>query len=273
MSESKKNVNSIVWMLGVGIAFVLWKLTDNIWLSIGIVVIVVLPVMTVIGNMIAGANRRANTSVGRGNSGNRQAVIKSETDSGAEDIFCRYDKIMSFIDDMAAARSDGKWGYIDRNGTELIPCRYDEVDALFRNGMAAVKSDGKWGYIDRNGTEVIPCRYDEVDAFRKDMAVVKSGDKYGYIDKSGTEVVPCRYDEIKSFHDGMARVLYDGKYGYMDDSGAEAISCRYDNAYAFDKGIAAVKSNGKQMYIDKKGNEYPTEKKARKALEEAGSNR
>jgi hypothetical protein len=32
--------------------------------------------------------------------------------------------------------------------------------------MASVKKDGKWGYIDKTGKEIVPCEYDDAENFR-----------------------------------------------------------------------------------------------------------
>lgn len=42
----------------------------------------------------------------------------------------------------------------------MIPCRYEDV-GYFCEGYAAVKKDGKWGLVNREGMEVIPCAYDD----------------------------------------------------------------------------------------------------------------
>ena len=38
---------------------------------------------------------------------------------------------------------------------------YDAV-GMFHEGLARVLKDGKWGFIDKTGTEVISCNYYEV---------------------------------------------------------------------------------------------------------------
>ena len=55
--------------------------------------------------------------------------------------------------------------------------------------------EGKWGYIDKTGREVIPCKYDDASSFSEGLAKVKKSGKYGFIDKTGREVVPFIYDE------------------------------------------------------------------------------
>jgi hypothetical protein len=72
---------------------------------------------------------------------------------------------------LAAVRVDGKWGYIDANGREVIPPRFDRTWGFTGNGLAAVAVDNKWGYIDASGREVIPLRYDLVFGFSPPISI------------------------------------------------------------------------------------------------------
>ncbi len=38
---------------------------------------------------------------------------------------------------------------------------------IFEEGLAAVRLGGKWGFVDKAGQEVVPCRYDEVRDFEE----------------------------------------------------------------------------------------------------------
>ena len=43
-----------------------------------------------------------------------------------------------------------KWGYEDKYGNKVIPCKYDEV-CSFDEGVARVKLKNKWGLINKLG--------------------------------------------------------------------------------------------------------------------------
>ncbi|GHT13140.1 hypothetical protein FACS1894170_08790 [Planctomycetales bacterium] len=45
----------------------------------------------------------------------------------------------------------------------------------------------KWGFIDTNGNEVIPLKYDVAERFLEGLAVVELGDRRYLIDKTGKE--------------------------------------------------------------------------------------
>ena len=59
---------------------------------------------------------------------------------------------------------NGKWGFIDKTGTNVIACKYDDI-RNFSEGLAAVQLNGKWGFIDKTGSNVIDCNYDDTIGF------------------------------------------------------------------------------------------------------------
>lgn len=56
--------------------------------------------------------------------------------------------------DYAAVMINGKWGFVDASGKQVIEPEYEDARS-FANGVAAVKKNGKWGYIDKNDEMVI----------------------------------------------------------------------------------------------------------------------
>ena len=97
---------------------------------------------------------------------------------------------------------------------------YDYV-AEYSEGLASVEINGKCGFIDKSGTEVIPCKYDNAVPFNEGLASVELNGKFGFVDKSGTLVIPCKYDVASSFDNGRAKVYLNGKQGYVNKSGVE----------------------------------------------------
>ena len=155
---------------------------------------------------------------------------------------------------LVRVRRNGKYGYVDKSGHEVIPCKYDYA-GNFREGLAIFEKDDKWGYIDKKGREVIPCKYDRTFNFSEGLAIVEKDDKSGFIDKEGREVIPCMYDAAGSFSEGLAYVEKDDKWGFIDKEGREVIPCMYDAAGSFSEGLAYVKKDDKWGYIDKTGRE------------------
>ena len=68
----------------------------------------------------------------------------------------------------------------------MIQPQFDSVSDFYK-GLARVKQDNKWGYIDKTGKEVIPCKYDVAIFFSEGLARIKLNGEYSYIDKTGKE--------------------------------------------------------------------------------------
>ncbi|MGZ5189645.1 MAG: WG repeat-containing protein [Flavisolibacter sp.] len=86
------------------------------------------------------------------------------------------------------------------NGDKIEILKYQDF-AGKNYGRTPVKFNGKWGYIDESGKEVIPTRYDTVDAFYKNNALVVINNKIGIIDRDGKEKVAIKYDAIDNAGD------------------------------------------------------------------------
>jgi len=176
---------------------------------------------------------------------------------GNEVISCVYDYAGSFSEDLAVIKKNNKYGVIDKEGNEVIPCAYDTLSNFsegFAQFTALDRADNWMGYVGRNGNEIIVISdFLFSRNFSEGLALVCKDGKYGYIDKNGTEVIPLIYDGAKDFVEGLALVCKDGKYVYIDKNGTEVIPFIYDSGYDFVDGRGTVKKDGKWGYLDKNG--------------------
>lgn len=137
--------------------------------------------------------------------------------------------------------------------------KYPKYDCLgtFNGGLAIVKGvNNLFGFIDKTGKEVIPCKYKEVNEFKEDLALVK--DEAGrsfFIDRTG-EKTSWSYIDAEPFSEGLAPVLgLNGLWGFIDKSGNQIIPCKYKDVSSFSEGLASVQTkNDYYRYIDKNGN-------------------
>ena len=73
----------------------------------------------------------------------------------------------------------------------VIPATYHAAMPFCANGLAAVKKSGRWGFIDKSGTEVIPCTFEDTLGFEEgNLAPVKKNALWGYVSKDGELIVP-----------------------------------------------------------------------------------
>ena len=173
---------------------------------------------------------------------------------GEEVIPCKYQSVRSFSEGMAAVQKDRKWGFINTNGEEVVPCIYD-YSYSFSGGMAAVEKKGKWGIINTNGEEVVPCIYDYSYSLSGGMAAVSKNGKLVLFNTKVKELVPYTYDNSHSFSEGMAAVEKNEKWGFININGEEVVPCKYQSVLSFSEGMAAVEKNGKWGFINTNGEE------------------
>lgn len=197
------------------------------------------------------------------------AYLKFFTDDGRNRL-CRltpefiaavraYDELGVFSEGLAAVRKGELWGYIDTEGKEVIPPRFEKAE-IFSEGLAAVRKGKRWGYVDRKGHETIACRYGYAMPFSEQMAAVVKNGKWGYVDRKGHEVIPCRYvtdidnteNDVSTepaptpFHEGLAAVHDgNGKWGYINKKGETEIPLKIEALCAgrFAEGLACILTN------------------------------
>lgn len=118
-----------------------------------------------------------------------------------------------------------KWGYVNEYLFLDIALIYSGAED-FSEGLAAVCKDGKWGYINTDGVDVIPFAYESVKSvnaeekdtafsFKNGFVPVKKGEKFGIINTKGETVVNFAFDAILQGKDGKYLACKDGKWGMI----------------------------------------------------------
>lgn len=57
---------------------------------------------------------------------------------------------------IARVQRNGKWGYVNKEGKEVIPVIYDQIRDYFFKGICEAMREGKYGFVNTEGKEVIP---------------------------------------------------------------------------------------------------------------------
>lgn len=123
-------------------------------------------------------------------------VLSGEEHRLDKEILSKYEWLDEdyFLDERTRVRLHEKEGYVDTEGNEIGPIKYDETD-IFNEGFAGVCVDDKWGFINKQGEEICPLIYDEVRFFQFGRAAVCREGLWGFIDEQGEEVIPCVFGE------------------------------------------------------------------------------
>lgn len=159
-------------------------------------------------------------------------------------------------------RRDGRYAMLGSDGQRLTPLVYDDFPCEFFEGLSPVRRDGKWGFVDTLGHEVIGTRYDSVGLFACGLAPVSIGGRWGFVDKRDSLVVPLRYQAAAYFSCRRAPVMIEGHWGFIDPRGVEVIKPQFDDTVSASfppfpgfrhDGTARVFLRGRLLIIDTVG--------------------
>ncbi len=113
---------------------------------------------------------------------------------------------------------------IDEAGNKVIDQNISDISDFDENGIAVAKSNGKYGFIDKTGEFVIEPAYKQAYAFANGYARVKLDEGWGFIDTSGKVVVESAYYRATDMYaDGYSVVIKDGEtydYAIIDTNGS-----------------------------------------------------
>lgn len=169
-------------------------------------------------------------------------------------------------DDRYPFVKDGKLGFIDSTGREVIPAQFQPIADMshFNDGLAPVNGPQGAGYIDRSGRFVIgPQReWGQPRQFSEGIAAVLIWAKTrglsntpAFIDRTGRVVLSgARVRESSYFSDGLMPMLQEGRgWGFVDQSFRWVIPPQFAQASELSEGLAAVKIGSRSGFIDRLG--------------------
>lgn len=183
----------------------------------------------------------------------------------------KYEEVGNFSrGNVASVKKNDKYGFINTNGEEVVPCIYDRVYGVIGlklpDHMFVVDKNHQTGIIDNSGKEVVPCIYESVGGINcynltarynnsRYISVIKNG-KRGFL-HDYKEITPCIYDKELEyyFNNNLAEVRINNKWGVINQLGKEVIPCIYDSVSIFEYGLISVSKDGKYGVINDRGGE------------------
>ena len=114
-----------------------------------------------------------------------------------------------------------------------------EYDSYYADdGWAKVKKGSLFGFVNKEGTVIVPVEYDEIDYRREGLVGVRKGDKWGFYNEEGERVTPLVFDDIWYFESGFASVSRNGKWGFINKQGNIVTPLKYDAVWYYESGYA-----------------------------------
>ncbi len=135
-----------------------------------------------------------------------------------------YDSLI-YQDGFAYVKSHGHnengWAVYDTFSIKKSKHNYQELKPRNKNLIAA-KWQNKWGFINRMGEAVIPCKFDWVGAFENQLVPVIFHNEHGIIDKSGDWVVLPQKNKVEVINEAVY-LSHEGSKVYLKSIQGELI--------------------------------------------------
>lgn len=191
-----------------------------------------------------------------------------------EEILTGYDKIEAidnhdskqniwYEDNVLRVSKDGKYGLVDFNGQELLPCEYDEITAL--DGVTSnllVKKSGNVGLVNEKGQTIINAQYKNIiklqEGYKNEYIIINEDNKYGLISTSGTILIEPKYDDLKYLNNSnLFAVKESGVWKLVSaENGEILINDGYSNIVdAKSDNVIVVNKDGKYGAVTKQNEE------------------
>lgn len=165
-----------------------------------------------------------------------------------------------FIDGIQTTTDGTLYGFKRADGTVLTPNRYRYVDKFHDGYCKVFLDDSKCGMIDRNGNEIVPCLYDDLEYPSCGRIWASRNGLIGFLDMHGRTVIPLQYHRAGSFSEDRAQVLImidSFSYGctFIDTMGRQVFDPVFDNVMPYNEGYAPVFRYQRWGLIDRDGRE------------------
>lgn len=92
---------------------------------------------------------------------------------------------------------------------------YSDVDIITDDNLIAVCKNGKWGYVDLEGKEIIAPSYTDAKSFSNGLAAVSNGEYWGFIDSNGTLVIDYRFVDADYFNSEACCMVATGENNWQ----------------------------------------------------------
>ena len=180
----------------------------------------------------------------------------------------KYQKIEAYNNGFYKVKNDDLWGFVNTEGKEVIPTKYDMVSEI-GEGLVAVSlpSQLKWFFINTRNERAFKGNFEIVEGFNQGYAYVQVHEfddlSKMYIDKSGNPFNPTEEDQVVHFSDGvfgmynvfgqLRRFRQPLNYYYCDKDGVNLFNRSFERIQPFKNKTAPVRVDGRWGVINETG--------------------
>ena len=176
--------------------------------------------------------------------------------NGKELLPCEYDSIepIKYLKNSLVTRKDNKVGLVDNGGDVIIDNSYIEIEALtkkYENGYIVKNDNNQYGLINYNKKQILDCKYEEIKHVGgNNMFVVKENGKLLLIDDQGEVILDNKFEDVESIDNENLIIVNGNKYGIMSSEGETKVEPTYDKLEYLFDGNYKAKKDDKYGIID-----------------------
>ena len=111
------------------------------------------------------------------------------------------------------AKKENVWNLWDKDGKQIGALSADDVDTG-RGSYIAFSRNGKWGFVNTDGEEVIKPTYAKAKSFSGGVGAVYDGAQWGFINAAGEIVIAYQYSDAGYFNDSGCCPIQSEEGGY-----------------------------------------------------------
>lgn len=160
----------------------------------------------------------------------------------------QWDGATGIAGDLGAVMRDGKWTLINGNREPITDYVYDDVmvnEYGFGStaGRMFVRTGESWQMVNQKGETVGSESFEDARPFASSQpTAAKKNGKWGFVNADGVWVIEPQYDEADAFSDGLAPVRTGEAWGFINSENKMVIGADFTGAHSFYGGIAPVKT-------------------------------
>ena len=187
-----------------------------------------------------------------------------------ENLFPQYEKVdviqnvdennnLINEDGILKVYKNGKYGIIDLEGKEILPCEYDDIYSLnsVKNSIITVRGNKK-GLVDSKGSIIISNEYKNIEKltnkYENGYIIENDQNKFGVISYNKKIVLECKYDEIKNVYGDNSYVVKENdKLKIVDSQGNSYLEGKFEDIISINNENIVIKTNSKIGVVKKTG--------------------
>jgi len=143
-----------------------------------------------------------------------------------------YKNASSFNNGYAIVKPNKTFGIINTQGEMILNPLFDDIKYWWNKKLISVKTNGKWGYIDRDGNIKIPPVYNDAGSFRNGIAAVKIDEQWGFIDEEGKIVITPQFTETRRIDNDIIYFNNNSNAGFIARDGKIIVSGLFDSLFS-----------------------------------------